>query len=195
MKTNKTFLALSTGLTLGALVLTGAPAQAQPQGLDISKVALNLAFQPGPRTPGQMKLRGVVDDNDTEGLVADLLTNTVTVQVQDTSGFDTTATLTGCVQKNAAVVCNDDSSGFRVRAHVKRWKNLPDVWRLNVRVKDLTELETGFGPLAGPVTITLSHGATVRTDVIAQTGGNEGDCKVKKNGARLRCKSKSKKNN
>ncbi len=190
MKTNKTLLTVSCSLAIGALVLTGAPAQADPQGLDMSKVALNLAFQPGPLKHGQLKLRGLVDDNDTEGLVGDLLTNTVTVQVQDSDGFDTTATLTECVQANAAVVCNSDSTGFRVRAHVKRWKNLPDVWRLNVRVKDLTEIETGFGPLAGPVTVTLVHGATTRVDVVAQTGGNEGDCKVKKNGARLRCKSK-----
>lgn len=57
-------------------------------------------------------------------------------------------------------------------------------------MKDLTEVETGFGPLAGPVTITLNHGATTRVDVVAQVGGNEGDCKVKKAGTRLRCKSK-----
>ncbi len=190
MRNYKTFLALSTGLAVGALLLTGAPAMAQPQGLDIGKVSLNAAFQPGPLTPGQLKIRGIVDDNDTEGLVADLMTNTVTIQVQDSSGFDYTATLSGCVQTPNSVVCNDDSSGFRVKGYVKRWKNLPDVWRLNLRVKDLTETETGFGPLSGPVTITMVHGAKSRTDVVAQTGGNEGDCKVKKNGARLRCKSK-----
>lgn len=190
MKLNKTILTISTGLALGALLLTGAPAQAQPQGLDISKVALNLAFQPGPLKPGQLKIRGILDDNDTEGLVADLLTNTVTVQVQDGGSFDHTATLTECVETPNSVVCNSQSSGYRVRAHVKRWKNLPDVWRLNVRVKDLLETDTGFGPLTGPVTITVVHGSRTRVDVVAQTGGNEGDCKVKKNGARLRCKAK-----
>ncbi len=190
MKTNKTFLALSTGLALGALLLTGAPAQAQPQGLDISKVRLNLAFQPGPLTPGQLFIRGLIDDNDTEAIVADLLTNTATVQVQDGGDFDTTITLDNCLLKNVSVICNSESSGFRVKAHVKRWKNLPDIWRLNVKVKDLGEAQTGFGPLAGPVTVTLVHGATSRTDVVAQAGGNEADCKVKKNGARLRCKAK-----
>jgi len=186
----KTLSALSTGLALGALLFTGGTAKAQPQGLDIGKVALNLAFQPGPLIPGQLKLRGVVDDNDTEGFVADLLTNTVTVRVQDGGTFDHTATLTGCIQTPSSVRCQDDSSGFRVKASIKRWKNLPDVWRLNLRVKDLTEADTGFGPLTGPVTVTLTHGAKVRTDVVAQAGGNEGDCKVKKNGARLRCKAK-----
>lgn len=185
----KTLSTLSTGLAVGALLLTGAPAQAQPQGLDISKVWLNLAFQPRPRTPGHLKIRGIVDDG-TGGLVADLLTNTVTVQVADGDGFDHTATLTNCRSTNSSIVCIDGTSGFRVKAHLNRWRNFPDVWRLNLRVKDLTEVETGPGPLTGPLTVTLSHGASVRVDEVAQAGGNEGDCKVKKNGARLRCKSK-----
>lgn len=181
---------IAAGVAAGALLLGSAPAHAQPEGLDIGKVALNLAFQPGPLTPGQLKIRGIVDDNDTEGLVADLLTNTVTLQIQDGDQFDTTVTFTDCRETPNSVVCEDDVSGMRVKAHVKRWKNLPDVWRLNARVKDLTEAETGFGPLTGPVTITLVHGTRTRVDVVAQAGGNEGDCKVKKNGARLRCKAK-----
>ncbi|MDG2307861.1 MAG: hypothetical protein P8R42_25060 [Candidatus Binatia bacterium] len=181
---------LSAGLAVGALLLTGAPAQAEPQGLDIGKVSLNLAFQPGPRQPGQVKIKGIVDDNDTENLVADLLTNTVTVRIVDGDAFDVTATLTNCTLGATSVVCNDDSTGYRVRAHVKRWKNFKDVWRANFRVKDLTEADTGFGPLTEPVTVTLTHGAKTRVDVVAQAGGNEGDCKVKKRGARLRCKSK-----
>lgn len=181
--------AIATGLAMGALLLGSAPAGAQPQGLDIGKVSLNLAFQPGPLTPGQLKIRGIIDDNDTEMLVADLLTNTVTLQVQDGGSFDVMVTLTDCRQTPNSVVCEDDSSGKRVKAHIKRWKNLPDVWRLNARVKDLIETDTGFGPLEAPVTVTLVHGAETRVDVVAQPG-NDADCKVKKNGARLRCKSK-----
>lgn len=184
-------LVLSTTLAIAcALLFSAAPAQADPEGLDIGKVRLNLAFQPGPKTPGRLFIRGIIDDNDTEGLVADLLTNTVTVRVQDSGSFDHTTTLEECVLTNEAVYCKSELSGFRVKGFVKRWKNLPDVWRLNLRVKDLTEVETGFGPLAAPVTITVTHGARVRTDVVAQAGGNEGDCKVKKNGTRLRCKAK-----
>lgn len=184
---NKTRLAISTGAALSALLVSAAPSAAQPQGLDIDKVRLDLAFQPGPRTPGKLFIRGVIDDNDTENIVADLATNTVTVRVQDSNMFDYTATLDECTTTSQAVKCVSDSTGFRVKAFIKRWKNLPDVWRLNLRVKDLTETETGFGPLEAPVTITLSHGSSVRTDVVAQAGGNEGDCKVKKAGTRLRC--------
>lgn len=186
----KTLTVLSTGLALGALLLWSAPAHAQPDGLDMSKIALNLAFQPGPRTPGKLKIKGLLDDNDTERLIDDLLTNTVTVQVQDAGNFDYTATLTNCVQGRSAVYCKDDSSGFRVKAFIKRWQNLPNVWRVSMRVKDLTEAETGFGPLSAPVTVTVVHGDRTRTDLVGQSGGNEGDCKVKKNGARLRCHSK-----
>lgn len=187
---NKTLSLLSTAAVLASLLFAAAPAAAQPQGLDIGKVRLNLAFQPGPKTPGRLFIRGIIDDNDTEGIVADLLTNTVTVRVQDSGDFDHTTTLEECEQKATAVYCKSELSGFRVKAFIKRWQNLPDVWRLNLRVKDLTETETGFGPLAAPVTITVEHGSRVRTDVVGQTGGNEGDCKVKKAGTRLRCKSK-----
>ncbi len=186
----KSLSAILTGALTCALLLPAAPAAADPQGLDIDKVRLNLAFQPGPRTPGKLFLRGLIDDNDTENLVPDLLTNTVTIRVQDAGDFDHTTTLEECVQTTTAVRCVSDLSGFRMKAFVKRWKNLPDIWRLNLRVKDLTEIETGFGPLSGPVTITMTHGATVRTDVVAQTGGNEADCKVKKSGTRLRCNAK-----
>lgn len=170
-----------------AMFLPSTPAEAQPQGLDIGKARLWLAFNPKPRTPGRYYIRGVIDDNDTRDLVADLLTNTVTVRVQDSGDFDHTTTLQACRRTSEAVYCQSDATGFRTKAFVKRWKNLPNIWRLNVRVKDLTEAETGFGPLDPPLTITVTHGARVRTDVVAQTGGNEGDCKLKKGGTRLRC--------
>lgn len=183
---------LATAACLATLcALLGTPGDAMAQeGLDISKVRLNLAFQPGPRTPGRLFVRGILDDNDTEGLVADLLTNTATVRVQDSGSFDHTTVLEACTTTNEAVFCKSDASGFRVKAFVKRWQNLPDVWRLNLRVKDLTEAETGFGPLEAPVTITVTHGTRTRTDIVAQAGGNEEDCKVKKEGTRMRCKAK-----
>lgn len=187
---NKILAPLAVIAALAAWVLPAPEAAAQPQGLDIGQVRLNLAFQPGPRTPGRLFIRGIIDDNDTEMLVADLLTNTATIRVQDSLDFDHMTVLDQCADTGNSVFCQSDSTGFRVKAFVKRWKNLPDVWRLNLRVRDLTELETGLGPLTPPVTVTLTHGSTTRTDIVAQVGGNEGDCKVKKEGTRLRCKSK-----
>lgn len=186
----KTLAAISTGLALGALLLTNGTARAEPQGLDIGKASLNLAFNPNPRTAGMLKIRGVIDDSDKGTLVAELLTNTATIQVQDNGDFDYTATLTSCNETPNSIVCKDNASGKRVHAYVKRWRNYPEIWRLSLRVKDLSEQDTGTTSLSGPVTVTLTYGSTVRTDVVAQAGGNEGDCKQKKGGARLRCRAR-----
>ena len=190
MNMSKSLIAISAGAALSALLVTPATSVADPQGLDVGKASRDLAYQPGPRTPGKLKIRSVIDDNDTENLTADLLTNTVTVRVQDSGSFDVTATLEGCIQTVASVRCVSDSSGFRVKAFTKPWKNYPDVYLLNLRVKDLNEAETGSGPLEAPVTVTVTHGSRIRTDVVAQAGGNEGDCKLKKNGTRLRCRAR-----
>lgn len=180
------------GALAAAMILAGAStAEAQPQGLDIGKVGLDEAYDPGPRTPGKLSIRGVLDDNDTEAFIADVLTNTVTVRIEDggttpgTDKFDYTATLTGCHQTRRGAVCVDDSSGKRTYGVITRWRNFPDVWQVKLRVKDLTNLDTGFGPLTGPVTVTVEHGARTRVDEVLAT-----DCKAKKNGARLRCKAK-----
>ena len=66
MMKNKTLSLLSTAAVLASLLFAAAPAAAQPQGLDIGKVRLNLAFQPGPKTPGRLFIRGIIDDNDTD---------------------------------------------------------------------------------------------------------------------------------
>ncbi|MDG2304897.1 MAG: hypothetical protein P8R42_09605 [Candidatus Binatia bacterium] len=96
---------ISACLIACALLLSPTHVRADRQGLDISKVRLNLAFQPGPRTAGQLFLRGITDDNDTEGLVADLRTNTVTLQVQDGGDFDHTTTLEACEHRATDVYC------------------------------------------------------------------------------------------
>ena len=190
MNVRKNLIAISVGAALSALLLAPSPSAADPEGLDVGKASLDLAFKPGKRTPGKVKIRSVIDDNDTKNLLDDLATNTVTVRVQDSGSFDHTATLEGCTKTAASVRCVSDASGFRVKAFVKPWKNYPHVYLLNFRLKDLTEAETGPGPLEAPVTVTVSHGSRTRTDVVAQAGGNEGDCKLKKLGSRLRCRSR-----
>jgi hypothetical protein len=188
MKTTTSLFSSALALAL-AMVLGAATAQAQPQGFDVGKLSLDEAYDPGPLTPGKFSIKAVIDDNDTEGLIGDVLTNTVTVRVEDggaTAGvdkFDVTTTLTRCAQTLRGAVCIDDSSGKRVTAVITRWRNFPDVWQLKLRVRDLTNLDTGFGPLTGPVTVTLTHGQRTRVDGVLAT-----DCKSKKNGARLRCK-------
>jgi len=181
----------SSALALALLLGASATAQAQPQGLDVGQVNLDEAYEPGPLTPGKLFIRAVLDDNDTEQFIADVLTNTVTIRVEDggtTAGvdkFDYTATLTNCFQTLRGAVCIDDSSGKRTTGIITRWRNFPDVWQVKLRVKDLTNLDTGFGPLTGPVVVTVVHGQREREDDVLAT-----DCSAKKNGARLRCKAK-----
>jgi hypothetical protein len=182
----------STGLGLAALLLTSGLAWAQPQGLDVNTVKLNEAFDPGALTPGRANVRAILNDNDTNGdFLTQVLANTVTVRIEDggtTPGadkFDVTFGLTNCQATEIGARCYDDSSGMRVTAFVKRWRNFPLVHRITLKIRDLTNAETGFGPLTGPVTLTVNHGTTVRTDGVLAS-----DCTVKKNGASLRCNAK-----
>lgn len=174
-------------LLLGLTASVGAPgARAQSTGLDIVKAKLGVAYDPGSITPGTFFVSALLNDNDTELLLADLLAGVVTLEVADGAAFGSglTIALTDCVATGRGARCGlTTPEGFRVRVFVKQFRNNPNLFKFNARVKDLTDTETGAAPLVPPVTMTVTQSTVTRTDTMATS-----ECTLKKNGAAMRCK-------
>lgn len=192
MKTRNRKTGLVLALALVATLAAGAPdpAHAQSAGLDISQARLQQAFYPGPRTPGRYAFRALLNDASTGGLFfTELLAGTIVVELSDASGFGNSLSVTieNCRRNaNGARCIFRTPEGFRVAAFAKRFRNVPDVFIFAVRVRDLQETDTGFGPLAGPVTLSVIQSTVTRTDTTAA-----GDCIVRDKGGALRCKDRS----
>ncbi len=189
MKTKKNTLMLVC-LGLGVFLLMSGEVRAQTT-FDVTKLSVHLAFQPGPLTPGMMNLKARIDDTANGTFQQDLLAGTSTLQVQDADGFDVTVTLANCSQRGGRIHCSSTSGGKRIRAIALPLRGKDDLWYFSVRVKKLLESDTGFGPVAEPVDVTLTQASQVYTDVIPPVGGGEGECELRKRGARLRCRATS----
>ena len=165
-------------------VLTVASASAQV--LTLSKTRITVANAPtSPKTPGKVKVSAVLTDGDNQNFVNDMLANTATVTIVDSGSYALTdLAIDGCVASKNGVKCVSDSTGFRVKFSAVQNRNFPDVYRIKLKVRDLTDTETGFGPLEAPIFVTLDQ-----TPTLSRTGEQAvPDCSQRAWGSVLRCK-------
>lgn len=173
-----------TVVALCALVLPATSANAQV--LAVSKTRITVANAPtSPKTPGKVKMDAVLSDGDNQNFVNDMLANTATISIVDSGTYALTGlAIGGCSATKGGVRCVSDATGFRVKFVGVQNRNFPDVYRIKLKVRDLTDAETGLGPLVAPVFVTLDQTPTLsRTD---EHPAN--DCAVRAQGNSLRCK-------
>ena len=127
------------------------------------------------RDRGVVKLKALLNDNDTAGdLRHSLLNDTVTVHVQDAvaaaggpGGFDVTLNLTGCLAKGrtgARIVCKSDDGN--TRAAFRPTRQGPYIYNARMVRKNIGDAETGVQQPTGPVQVTLEQDAISRRDII-----------------------------
>ena len=167
-----------------AMALSAASASAQV--LTVGKTRLTVANAPTwIKTPGKVIMQAVLSDGDSQSFVSDILANTATVTITDSGSYALTAlALDGCVERKGGVKCISDSSGFRVKFIGIQHRNFPDVYRIKLKVRDLTDAETGTGPLVSPIFITLDQSPMLSRSDEQPTSA----CSERAAGNALRCK-------
>jgi len=119
------------------------------------------------RDNGVASVKGLVNDNDTGGELAnDLVNGFVSVEIKDDGNFDVTVPLSSCaVNHYGTVRCRDRAT--RISARFRAWRvKGPLLYRMTLRQGALPDTVTGMAQPTGPVTVTLHQGSVDRTDVI-----------------------------
>jgi len=140
-----------------------------PTSLVVSIATLRLA--PADATRGKLKLRALLNDNDSAGAFeSTALTSGFSVRARDAGAFDVSWSFPPCQRVGSAghIVCR--SADRRRRASIQPSGQGPFLYKLRISAADLSPLDTGVGPLAGPVDVTLVHGALDRVDSISVCG-------------------------
>ncbi|MDG1958872.1 MAG: hypothetical protein P8K76_07705 [Candidatus Binatia bacterium] len=182
---------LFAGVLIFSLSLSlplGDKAWAQ-SGLTISKLDARL-FQ-GPeqsRRDGLLNLTGMLNDNSTDGeLIDNLVAGTVTIEVDAGTGFSFTATISGCTRlaSHPGARCKADLPGDagRYKFQARRYRNTPNVFRIDLRARRLDGSITGSDSLAGPATVTITQTNATRDDTLSVA-----ECTAQRSGGFLRCR-------
>jgi hypothetical protein len=120
---------------------------------------------------GRFKINAIVDDRDSGTFLADLLTNTVMVRVQDGAFFDASATLTGCSSRSGGRVIRCRSADGKVRATIKQDRQDPDLYTMVAQRRRIPEAQASTVQPTSPVTVDmLQHVALTRTGFIDTCG-------------------------
>jgi hypothetical protein len=170
--------------TACAVALSASTATAQV--LTVGKTRLTVANAPTwVKTPGKVIMEAILTDGDSQSFVSDILANTATVTITDSGSYALTAlALDGCVARKGGVKCISNSTGFRLKFIGIQHRNFPDVYRIKLKIRDLTDAETGTGPLVAPIFITLDQSPMLSRSDEQPTS----ECSERAAGNALRCK-------
>ncbi len=188
-KSNMKFLFGAAVVFSLILSLAHADAASAQSGLTISKLDARL-FQ-GPEQPkrdGLLNLTALVNDNSTGGqLIDELLAGTVVLQVDAGTGFVLDVTISGCTELSShpGARCKADLPGDagRYKFMARRYRNSPNVFRIDFRGRRLDGTVTGADGLAGPATATLIQSAVTRVDTLTAD-----ECTAQRSGGFLKCR-------
>ena len=143
---------------------------------------------------GLAKVEGLVQDEETEPAVfggdfrQQLLAGNVDMFVSDAAGFQTTLTLGGCIEVGTGQIikCSDGD----VKATFRLTNAGPVAYDMIVNLKRMAVSETGNGPLAPPITVSLFQGSDpfYRVERVGDLGVVAGVCKVSGSGKSMKCK-------
>ncbi|MDX2170499.1 MAG: hypothetical protein SF182_25730 [Deltaproteobacteria bacterium] len=126
-----------------------------------------LRTSPPAATRGLLKVRALLNDNDSEGdLEARALSEGLTVRVRDAADFDATWSLPACRRVGSGGRIDCRSADRKRRVTLQASGQGPYLYLVRLSATNLSPLETGAGPLRGPVNVTLVHGAIDRIDLI-----------------------------
>ena len=177
-------LALSVGFVLGHADVASAQS-----GLTVSKLDARLSQGPDqPKRLGLLNLTGLVNDNSTDGqLIDDLIAGTVVLQVDAGTGFLLDVTISGCTAlvSHPGARCKADlpfGTG-RYKFQARRYRNSPNVFRIDFRGRRLAGEITGSDVLAGPATATLIQTGATRVDTL-----DTSECTAQRSGGFLKCR-------
>jgi hypothetical protein len=122
------------------------------------------------RDNGTLKIRALVDDNSTVGLLqAGLLAGTVSLSVSDGGLFGADVAITGCkLRPSERISCR--SLDRTVRAQFLPTAQGPFIYNMRVSARRLPDALTGNVTPVGPVSLELHQPGVVRTDVISDCG-------------------------
>jgi hypothetical protein len=136
-----------------------------PTSLVVSIARLRIS--PPAATRGMLKVRALVNDNDSEGdLETRALADGLTVHVRDAGGFDANWSFPACHRVGSGGRIDCRSADRKRRASLQPSGQGPFLYRLRLSATNLSPLDTGAGPLVRPVNVTLSHGDIDRVDLI-----------------------------
>jgi hypothetical protein len=127
---------------------------------------------------GSVTLRAFLNDNDTGGaLVAALLANDVSVEVDDGGLFSTVIPVTQCTTFGRSVSVRCRSTDGSVQALFRRLDRLgPDLYFVTLTRKRLSQAETGAPRPEAPLSVLLVQGDVQRADtmVSCRVAGSRG---------------------
>lgn len=188
-KSNMKFLlagVLAISLSLSLAHSNAAWAQS---GLTVSKLDARLFEGPEQlKRAGLLNLTGILNDNSTGGeLIDDLVAGTVVLQVDAGTGFAFAVTLQGCkrLASHPGARCKGDLPGNagRYKFQARRYRNSPNVFKLDLRARILIASVTGSDALDGPATTTIIQTNATRIDTL-----NVDECIAMRSGGFLRCR-------
>lgn len=125
----------------------------------------NLSYSNANRDTGRMRIRAIVDDSFAQTFRADLLAGAVSVNVQDGGQFNTSAALTGCVQRSDRVFKCRSADG-QTRATIKALRDDPNIFNLTLTRRRLSRAQTGPVQPSAPVNVSMQQGAIPRSGSI-----------------------------
>ena len=116
---------------------------------------------------GTLKIRALVDDNSTGGLLrAGLVAGTVALEISDGAQFDVVLQLTGCrLTSSEGVRCR--SADGKVRANFVATAQGPWIYNMRASARRLPDTLTGTALPVGPVSVELHQPGADRPDVIS----------------------------
>jgi hypothetical protein len=126
-----------------------------------------LRTSPPAATRGLVKLRALLNDNDSEGdFELRVLSEGLTVRVRDAGDFDATWSFPACRRIGNGERIDCRSADRKRRASLQPTRQGPFLYLVRISATNLSPLDTGAGPLIRPVNVTLLHGTIDRVDLI-----------------------------
>jgi len=143
---------------------------------------------------GLARVEGLIADEETEPTVfggdfrQQLLAGNVDMFVSDSAGFETTFTISGCVETATGIIIKCKNGD--IKATFRLTNAGPVTYDMKVNLKKLPISDTGTGALVPPVFASLFQGSDpfYRVERAGDLGVVAGVCTVSGSGNSMKCK-------